>query len=144
MCFCGADGYARAAIRSGADLVILRSVLAFLVGAAAIVVLSLATDMALETLHLTPPQSDPGAFTPPMLLAATAYRSLYAVIGSAIAARLAPKAPMAHALALGALGAALNIAGAWVNWSYGNHWYPIALVVTALPCAWLGGKLVPA
>jgi uncharacterized membrane protein YfcA len=48
---------------------------------------------------------------------------------------------MAHALTLGALGVVLNIAGAWVNWSYGNHWYPIALVVTALPCAWLGGKL---
>jgi hypothetical protein len=128
----------------GADLVILRSVLAFLAGAAAIVVLSIATDAALQALHLTPPQSDPGAFTPPMLLAATAYRSLYAVIGSAIAARLAPKAPkapMALALALGAIGVVLNIAGAWVNWSYGNHWYPIALVVTALPCAWMGGKL---
>jgi hypothetical protein len=34
---------------------------------------------------------------------------------------------MAHALALGALGVVANIAGAWVNWSYGNHWYPIAL-----------------
>ena len=115
--------------------------LAFLAGVVAIVVLSLATDTALETLHLTPPQSDPGAFTPPMLLAATAYRSLYAVIGSTIAARLAPKAPMVHALSLGALGVVLNIAGAWVNWSYGNHWYPIALVATALPCAWVGGKL---
>lgn len=118
-----------------------RSILAFLAGAVAVVALSLATDMALETLHLTPPQSDPGAFTPPMLLAATAYRSLYAVIGSFVAARLAPKAPMAHALSLGALGVAANIAGAWVNWSYGNHWYPIALAVTALPCAWLGGRL---
>ncbi len=74
-----------------------------------------------------------------MLLAATAYRSLCAAIGSAIAARLAPRAPMAHALSLGALGVALNIAGAWVNWSYGSHWYPIALAVTALPCAWMGG-----
>lgn len=118
--------------------------LAFLAGAIAIVVLSLATDTALETLHLTPPQSDPGAFTPPMLLAATAYRSLYAVIGSAITARLAPRAPMAHALALGILGVILNIAGAWVNWSYGNHWYPIALVITALPSAWIGAKLVQA
>ena len=125
-------------------MVILRSVLAFFAGVVAILVLSLATDTALEMLHLTPLQSDPGAFTPPMLLAATAYRSLYAVIGSAIAARLAPKAPIAHALALGALGVVLNIAGAWVNWSYGNHWYPIALVVTSLPCAWIGAKLVQA
>jgi hypothetical protein len=94
---------------------------AFLAGAIAIVVLSHATDTALETLHLTPPQSDPGAFTPPMLLAATAYRSLYAVIGSAIAARLALKAPMAHALALGALGVVLNIAGARIRRATGNR-----------------------
>ncbi len=25
--------------------------------------------------------------------------------------------------------------------AFGPHWYPIALIVTALPTAWLGGKL---
>ena len=24
---------------------------------------------------------------------------------------------------------------------FGPHWYPLALVATALPCAWLGGRL---
>ena len=25
--------------------------------------------------------------------------------------------------------------------AFGPHWYPVALIVTAIPCAWLGGKL---
>ena len=121
---------------------IARSILAVFAGIVAVVFLSIATDVAFEQLRLTPPQSDPGAFTPSMLAVATVYRSLYAVIGSYIAARLAPRAPMAHALSLGVIGVIANVAGAWVNWSYGNHWYPIALVMTALPCSWIGGRLV--
>ncbi len=122
-------------------MIVLKSMLAFLAGVVAVVALSIATDTALEAMHLTPPQSDPGAFTPPMLAAATVYRDLYAVIGSYIAACLAPRAAMAHALALGVLGFAANLAGTIVQWSYGDHWYPIALTLTAIPCAWLGGWL---
>jgi len=38
----------------------------------------------------------------------------------------------------------LSLAGAVTTISagtFGPAWYPISLVVTALPCAWLGGKL---
>jgi hypothetical protein len=37
----------------------------------------------------------------------------------------------------------LSALGAVVTWNraLGPHWYPLALVVTALPTAWLGGKL---
>jgi hypothetical protein len=38
-----------------------------------------------------------------LLLLATAYRTVYGVAGSDLAARLAPGRPMAHALALGVL-----------------------------------------
>jgi hypothetical protein len=52
---------------------------------------------------------------------------------------------MQHALALGVVGLLLSIVGAVVTWNgepaFGPHWYPLALVVTALPSAWLGGKL---
>ena len=52
---------------------------------------------------------------------------------------------MWHALILGAIGTAIAIAGATATWNsgpeFGPRWYPIALVVTALPCAWIGGKL---
>jgi len=46
---------------------------------------------------------------------------------------------------LGMLGFVVSIIGAVVTWNmgpaYGPHWYPVALVVLAIPTAWLGGKL---
>jgi hypothetical protein len=120
----------------------IRSVLAVVIGLIAIVVLSIGTDMGLQKAGIFPSFETPQAFTISMLLAATAYRCAYAVIGSYIAARLAPSRPMLHAMILGGIGFALAILGAVVEWSAGNQWYPITLVVTALPCAWLGGKLV--
>lgn len=76
---------------------------------------------------------------------ATLYRTLYGVIGSYITARLAPNRPMGHAILGGFIGLALSLAGAIVTWNrgpeFGPHWYPLALVVLALPTAWLGGFL---
>lgn len=80
-----------------------------------------------------------------LLLLATVYRSVYAVVGSYITARVAPDRPMEHALAAGVIGLVLSIVGAVMAWNkvatLGPHWYPLALVATALPCAWIGGKL---
>ena len=72
---------------------------------------------------------------------ATVYRSLAAVVGGYTAARLAPEQPMLHAISLGMIGFAVALFGCIVPWNEGNRWYPIALVITALPCTWLGGKL---
>ena len=46
------------------------------------------------------------------LLLATAYRTIYGIGGSYIAARLAPNGPMGHALTLGTFGLILSIVGA--------------------------------
>ena len=118
-----------------------RSVLAVFAGLVAVVALSLGTDEGLIAAGIFPSFDKPNAFTTGMLLAATAYRSAYAVLGSFIAARLAPSRPMTHALALGVLGFGLATAGAVMMQGVGPAWYPIALVATALPCAWLGGIL---
>jgi hypothetical protein len=79
------------------------------------------------------------------LLLATIYRTIYGVFGSYIAARLAPDRPMLHAMILGVLGFAVSILGAVATWNggpaFGPHWYPVALVVLALPTAWVGGKI---
>jgi hypothetical protein len=75
---------------------------------------------------------------------ATVYRSFAAVAGGFVTAKLAPSAPMTHAIVLGAIGTALALAGVIMNLSTPNLWYPIALVVTALPCSWLGGRLAGA
>jgi len=59
-----------------------------------------------------------------LFLVATAYRMVYAVAGSYIAARLAPDRPMQHALVLGFVGLALSIAGAVATWNAGPELGP--------------------
>jgi len=78
-------------------------------------------------------------------LLATFYRIVYGVMASYIIARLAPDRPMMHALVGGLLGLVVSIAGAAATWNkgpaFGPHWYPLALIVLAMPQAWVGGKL---
>ena len=122
---------------------LLRSTAAVLAGFIAVVVLSLGTDQALHVLEVYPPWGQPMR-GPGLNLLALAYRIVYAVVGSYITARLAPHAPMRHALALGVIGLVPSVAGAIVAIAIvdlGPSWYPIALVLTTLPCAWLGGAL---
>jgi hypothetical protein len=80
-----------------------------------------------------------------LFLLATAYRIVISVAGCYITARLAPDRPMRHALALGVVGVVASAAGAVATWNrgpaFGPHWYPLALIALAMPCAWLGGKL---
>lgn len=80
---------------------------------------------------------------PGLNLLALAYRCAYAVLGSYITAAVAPRNPMRHALVLGAIGVVLSLAGAIaaIPLKLGPAWYPILLVVSSLPCAWLGGVL---
>ena len=120
-----------------------RSTAAVLLGFFAVVVLSLGTDQVLHVLGVYPPWGQ-SLYDPGLNLLALAYRCVYAVVGSYIAARFAPHTPMRHALALGVVGLVLSLAGAIATiatMDLGPDWYPIALVLTALPCAWLGGAL---
>jgi hypothetical protein len=119
-----------------------RSTGAVLLGFVAVVVLSLGTDQILHALGVYPPWSQSMRNTSDNLLV-LAYRCVYAVVGSYIAARFAPRNPMRHALTLGVIGFVLSLAGAiaTIPMNLGPAWYPIALVLTALPCAWLGGVL---
>jgi hypothetical protein len=118
-----------------------RSILAVVVGIVVGIALTLATDALLHKVGFFPPL---GQRTPSGPLAlATAYRILYAILGSYIVALLAPNRSMLHALISGWIGVAANLLGLIATWNQnlGPHWYPIALVVTALPCAWVGGKI---
>ena len=119
----------------------LRSAAALLFGFLAGVVLSLGTDVVLHAIGVFPPLGQP--LSDALCLLATAYRIPYGVVGSYVAARLAPDRPMQHALVLGVLGLVVSIVGAMVTWNrgLGPHWYPLALVATAMPCAWAGGRL---
>jgi hypothetical protein len=121
----------------------LKSIGAVLAGFVAVVVLSLGTDMVLHTTGVFPPWGQP--MSDALFLLATVYRTIYCIAGCYIAARLAPDRPMAHALVLGVVGLVISTAGAVATWNkgpaFGPHWYPVALIVTAIPCAWLGGRL---
>jgi multisubunit Na+/H+ antiporter MnhB subunit len=122
---------------------VLRSIGAVIAGLLVIVITSIATDQVMHATGVFPPAGEP--MTNALWLLATAYRIVYGVAGSFIAARLAPDRPMRHALALGVVGLVLSIVGAVATWDrgpgFGPKWYPLALVAIAIPCAWLGGKL---
>jgi hypothetical protein len=83
------------------------------------------------------------ALDPGVNLLALSYRIIYTVLGSYIAARLAPSSPMLHAWVLGVIGFVIGTAGAiaTIPMHLGPAWYPIAIAATALPCAWRGGRL---
>jgi hypothetical protein len=120
-----------------------RSTLAVLAGLVAIIVLSLGADQVFHSLGIYPPwgveMKDSGLF-----VLALSYRVVFQVFGCWLTARLAPHAPMRHAIILGIVGFVLSTVGAIASISAGNmgpSWYPIALVISSLPCAWLGGLL---
>ena len=123
----------------------LRSVGAVLAGIFVGIVLTLGTDELLHIAGVFPPWGQSMVGFDGALLLATAYRLVYGVAGSYVIARLAPDRPMLHALIGGVIGLIVSVVGAVATWNsgpaFGPHWYPIALVVTALPCAWVGGKL---
>jgi hypothetical protein len=122
-----------------------RSIGALLAGIFAGITLSLGTDVLLHATHVFPPWGASLVGYDAALLLATIYRSIYGVAASYITARLAPNRPMLHAMVLGILGLVVTILGAIATWNkgpaFGSHWYPIALIVLALPTAWVGGRI---
>ncbi len=78
-----------------------------------------------------------------LILIVIGYRAVFSVIGCYLTARLAPRSPMKHALALGILGALLSAAGAiaTANMNLGPGWYSWTLAAISLPISWLGGIL---
>ena len=121
----------------------LRSIVAVLAGVLSVIILSLATDVVLHASGVYPPWFQPMAEG--LWILALAYRIVYGIAGGYIAARLAPNRPMIHAAIIGVIGLVLSIVGVAMHWNkgqeYGPKWFGVALIVTALPCAWLGGRL---
>jgi hypothetical protein len=118
----------------------LRGVGAIAAGIAIAIMLSIVSDMAMQAIGLLPGNGAPSDHA---LLIATAYRTLYGVLAGYVTARLAPHHPIWHALIGGAIGLIVCVIGAVATWNggFGPHWYPLALVILAMPQAWLGGRL---
>ena len=120
-----------------------RSIGAVLAGFVTVVVLSIGTDAVMHASGVFPALGQP--MVTALWLLATAYRAVYAVAGSYLAARLAPDRPMWHALALGAVGLVVSTVGVVATWNqgpeFGPKWYPLGLVASAIPFSWMGGRL---
>jgi hypothetical protein len=118
---------------------VLKSIGAVLAGLVIIFVLSHATDFPLEKFGIMklPFSDNPTWF----ILLVLFYRLTYSVIGCIITATLAPSRGYFHAMILGGIGTVLGTLGLIAMWEQEPKWYPIALIVFAMPCAWLGGKL---
>jgi hypothetical protein len=121
-----------------------RSLGALFAGALAGIVLSIGTDMLLRAAGVLPALGKPMGDR--RFLLATAYRTIYGIAGSYLAAR---------ARTLLADGARSPARGGWHRCvhtrrggdvgnkgpGFGPHWYPLALVALGIPQSWVGGRL---
>ena len=117
------------------------SIRAVVAGVLFIIVVTTLVDIVLHATRVYPPMKQP--INDALAALATAYRIVISVAGAWLTARLAPGQPMKHAMALGYVGVVLGLAGLIATWNLGlgPRWYPIALVVLAIPQCWLGGWL---
>jgi hypothetical protein len=115
---------------------------AVLLGIVVVVGLSLGTDQVFHALGIYPPWGEVMQGHALYVLALS-YRLIYQVIGSYLTARFAPRNPMRHVWVGAGIGFLLGAAGAVaaIVGGLGPSWYPIALALSAVPCAWLGGYL---
>ena len=118
-----------------------KSVLAVFFGVVFIIVVTTLVDIVLHVTGVFPPMDQP--LTDSLAVLATCYRIVISIAGAWLTARLAPDKPMKHALALGYVGTVLGLVGLAVTWGkgLGPNWYPIALVILAIPQCWAGGRL---
>lgn len=80
-----------------------------------------------------------------LFVLATAYRCVFQSIGGYLTARLAPARPMKHVWILAVIGQVISFVGilAWkaLGPAGGPLWYPLALVITAIPSVLIGGRM---
>ena len=115
---------------------VFRSILAITLGLLISVLLPLATNQLVRTLDAFPQGSPQLAFF---------YRLAYVVLGSYIAAILAPYSPMRHAMVTGVIMLLLYsimLTGViLIDFLDFPLWYTYGLLIMVLPCAFLGGAL---
>jgi hypothetical protein len=118
-----------------------KSVWAVVAGVLFIIIVTTLVDTILHAVHVFPPMEQP--LDDRLAAIATSYRIIISIAGAWLTARLAPQKPMKHALILGCVGVVLGLIGVVATWNLGMgpRWYPMALVVLAIPQCWAGGKI---
>jgi len=118
-----------------------RSLLAVLTGFLLITTLSVGTDVVLRMAVPSLFQADGSTVSAPILLLTIAYVGLYAALGCYLAARMAPSAPMRHALVLGVVQLSFTIADTVFTWGKFPVWYRALSLTLVMMWAWLGGRM---
>lgn len=118
-----------------------RSFLSIVAGVLFIIIVTTIIDVLLHATGVYAGMDVP--LTDALALLATSYRIVIGVAGGWLTARLAPSEPLGHALRLGYVGTGLGLIGLIATWDAGlaPRWYPIALVLLAVPQCWAGGRL---
>jgi hypothetical protein len=118
-----------------------KSIWAVVAGVLVIIVVTILVDILLHVSGVYPPMDQP--ISDALALLATSYRIVIGVGGAWLTARLAPDKPMKHAMILGVVGVVLALVGVVATWNMGlgPRWYPMALVVLAIPQSWAGGRI---
>ena len=118
-----------------------KSIWAVVAGIGVIIGVTTLVDILLYAAGVYPPMGQP--LTEGLAVLATAYRIVISIAGAWLTARLAPARPLTHALMLGYVGVILGLVGLIATWNLGlgPRWYPIALVVLAIPPCWIGGTI---
>jgi hypothetical protein len=121
-----------------------KSIWAVVAGVLFIIVVTTIVDLVLHLTGVYPGVGEP--LSDQLAVLATAYRVVIGIAGGWLTARLAPQAPMKHAMILGYVGTALGIVGVLATWNkgLGPAWYPIALAALAIPQSFAGGKIFEA
>ena len=117
----------------------LRTAGALIAGFLAVAALSTAADAVLHALNYYPNDGTVGSDAE--LAFALTYRTAFTVLGGFVTAWLAPSRPLRLATILGAIGTIFAILGAVAMWSVGHNWYPVGIVVLAIPSTAFGGWL---
>jgi hypothetical protein len=116
----------------------LKNVGALLAGFLIAVIPTIITDMVMEKTGFM--KTKPFDANPVwLIIIVILYRCIYNTIGSYFTAKFAPGRPLRLAMIGGFIGLVVTIIGLIVMWDVPPHWYPIALAILALPCAWIGG-----
>lgn len=119
----------------------LKSIWAVVAGVLTIIIVTTIVDIVLHVAKVFPPMDQP--INDALALLASSYRLVISIAGAYLTAKLAPDRPLRHALILGCVGVVLGLVGVVATWNLGlgPRWYPISLVVLAIPQCWAGGRL---
>ncbi len=117
-----------------------KSIGAILGGFIAGTLLTVAADFTMQSLGLLDMERFKSA-SPGIVLIVTIYRFVFSIAGCFIVASLAPANPMRHAMILGWIGLGLSLTGSVFMWDQAAAWYNMAVILMAIPSAWIGGKL---